>query len=218
MKKKILNFIICVFLISIFVLGIFAAPAISTGYKMYKSAINDRSLEDAINQIKDDENYVTLDKISDEYLKLVLKSEDKRFYYHFGVDFIAIGRAMYNNFKAHSLVQGGSTITQQLAKNLYFSFEKKYERKIAETFVAINLEKMLTKDEILELYCNIAYFGEGCYGLRKAANYYYGVEPIDLSAEQAYALVYTLRSPNYYNPNVYKPISVYKFLSYQHAV
>ncbi|MDU5082438.1 glycosyl transferase [Tissierella sp. P1] len=218
MKKKIITFITCIFLIGIFVLGIFTAPTIITGYKMYQSVINDISLENAINQVRDDENYIKLDKISDEYLQLVLKSEDKRFYRHFGIDFLAIGRAMYNNIKAHSLVQGGSTITQQLAKNLYFSFEKKYERKIAETFVAIDLEKMLTKDEILELYCNIVYFGEGCYGIKEAANYYYGVEPSDLSTEQAYALVYTLKSPNNYNPNVYKPIAVYKFLSYQNAI
>ncbi|MBU5425988.1 transglycosylase domain-containing protein [Tissierella pigra] len=209
MKKKIIVLIICIFLMGIFALGIFTAPTIITGYEMYKSAIDNTNLEDAINQVRDDENYIELDKISDDYLKLVLKSEDKRFYYHFGIDFIAIGRAAYNNLKADSLVQGGSTITQQLAKNLYFSFDKKYERKIAEVFVAIDLEKMVTKDEILELYCNIAYFGEGCYGIKEAANYYYGVDPIELSTEQSYALVYTLKSPNNYNPNVYKPIAVY---------
>lgn len=209
-----MKFITCILLIGIFGLVVFTTPTIITGYKMYKSAINDKSLKDAINQVRDDENYITLDKISDNYLQLVLKSEDKRFYYHFGVDFISIGRAMYNNMKAHSLVQGGSTITQQVAKNLYFSFEKKYERKIAETFVAINIENMLTKDEILELYCNIVYFGEGCYGIKQAANYYYNVEPMKLSHEQASALVYTLKSPNYYNPNVHKPMEEYKSLLY----
>ncbi|WP_353097589.1 biosynthetic peptidoglycan transglycosylase [Tissierella praeacuta] len=214
MKNKIIKFIICVLLTGIFGLAVFTAPTIITGYKMYKSAINDVSLEDAINEVRENENYITLDKISDKYLQLVVKSEDKRFYHHLGVDFISIGRAMYNNVKAHSLVQGGSTITQQLAKNLYFSFDKKYERKIAETFVAINIENMLSKDEILELYCNIVYFGEGCYGIKEAANYYYNVDPMKLSHEQASALVYTLKSPNYYNPNVYKPMGEYKSLLY----
>jgi membrane peptidoglycan carboxypeptidase len=100
--------------------------------------------------------------------------------------------------------QGGSTITQQLAKNMYFSFEKKYERKVAELFVAFQLEKELTKDEILELYCNIAYYGEGCYGLKQAAEHYYGVDPLELSEVQIVALVWTLKSPNNYNPNAYK--------------
>lgn len=189
-----------------FILTIISAikvePFISRGYYMYKQAVTEKSLEERIKEIKHDDSYINLDEISDQYIELVLKSEDKRFYFHPGIDVIATARAMYNNIKVHRFVQGGSTITQQLAKNLCFSFEKKYERKIAELFVAFELEKMLTKDEILELYCNIAYFGENCYGLKEASNHYYNVEPCELSFEQASALVYTLKSPNNYNPNV----------------
>ncbi len=162
------------------------------------------SISDKVEEIRQDENYITFDEIPEEYINQVLKSEDKRFYYHLGFDPISTTRAMANNIMAGRFEQGGSTITQQLAKNMYFSFEKKYERKVAELFVAFQLEKELTKDEILELYCNIAYYGEGCYGLKQAAEHYYGVDPLELSEVQIVALVWTLKSPNNYNPNAYK--------------
>ena len=96
-------------------------------------------------------------------------------------------------------MEGGSTITQQLAKNLYFTFDKKLERKVAELFVAFQLEHMLTKDEILELYCNVVYFGEGCYGLQEASEHYYNISSDELSVEQASALAFTIKRPNYNN-------------------
>lgn len=179
------------------------SPIISTGYGMYKTATNEMSITDKIEEIRQEEDYIIFDEIPEEYIKQVLKSEDKRFYYHFGLDPISTARAMAYNIVDGSFLQGGSTITQQLAKNMYFSFEKKYERKIAELFVAYDLEKELTKNEILELYCNIAYFGEGCYGLKQAAEHYYGVNPLELSQDQIKALVWTIKSPNNYNPNAY---------------
>lgn len=180
------------------------SPIVVTGYEMYKTAIETMSISDKVEEIRQDENYITFDEIPEEYINQVLKSEDKRFYYHMGFDPISTTRAMVNNIMAGRFEQGGSTITQQLAKNMYFSFEKNYERKVAELFVAFQLEKELTKDEILELYCNIAYYGEGCYGLKQAAEHYYGVDPLELSEVQIVALVWTLKSPNNYNPNAYK--------------
>lgn len=210
MKKK----AVILLLVSIFfIIGVHfftkVYPIVASGYKMYQEAIQENSIESIIEEVKEDDNYVTLDEISQEYLAQVLKSEDRRFYYHFGVDPIAITRAMYNNIQAGSFIQGGSTITQQLAKNMYFSFDKKLDRKVAELFVAFKLEKMLTKEEILELYCNIIYFGENCYGLKEATNHYYGVAPIELSTTQVSALVKTIKSPNNYNPNVYKIAGAY---------
>jgi membrane peptidoglycan carboxypeptidase len=180
------------------------SPIVVTGYEMYKTAVEAMSISDKVEEIRQDKNYITFDEIPEEYIKQVLRSEDKRFYYHFGFDPISTTRAMANNLMAGRFEQGGSTITQQLAKNMYFSFEKNYERKVAELFVAFQLEKELTKDEILELYCNIAYYGEGCYGLKQAAEHYYGVDPLELSEVQIVALVWTLKSPNNYNPNAYK--------------
>lgn len=204
MKKRIfIRSFFALVIIGIILLVAFSAPIIKSGYDMYKNAINNKSLETAIEEVRNKENYIKIKDISKKFTQEVLKSEDKRFYYHYGFDLLATARAMYNNLKAKSFAQGGSTITQQLAKNIYFSFEKKYERKVAELLVSIDLENMLTKEEILELYCNIAYFGEGCYGVKEAANHYYGVEPNALSNEQISALVFTLKSPNNYNPNVY---------------
>lgn len=205
MKKKIVLSLKTMLLICTIAAGIFMAPIISTGYSMYQDAVKETTLEEAVNKVRASENYIELEDVSDMFVSEVLKSEDKRFYDHPGIDFLATGRAMYNNLKEGSFVQGGSTITQQLAKNLYFSFDKKLERKVAEVFVAADLEKILTKDEILELYLNIAYFGEGCYGLQEASNHYYGVTPKSLSTEQVSSLVFTLKSPNNYNPNVYQP-------------
>ena len=207
MKRKVISRILLVVVILAVVgIGMKVAPIVDEGYKMYTAAVEEASLKEAITAVKSDKDYVTIDQISDSFLEEVIESEDRRFYSHGGIDLYATARAMFHNIKAGRFVEGGSTITQQLAKNLYFSFEKKYERKVAELFVAMDIEKMLNKDEILELYCIIAYFGEGCYGLQEAANYYYGVEAADLSNEQADALVWTLKSPNRYNPNVYEGI------------
>lgn len=177
-------------------------PYVQRGYTMYREAVDAKSIDEAIQEIRDKDNYVTYEEISQTYIKIMLKSEDRRFYYHTGFDPIATTRAMFNNIIAGRYVQGGSTLTQQLAKNMYFSFEKRIERKIAELFVVYQLENKLTKKEILELYCNMAYYGQGCYGIQEAALHYYGVNASELNKEQSDALAFTLKSPENYNPNV----------------
>ena len=176
-------------------------PISFRGYRMYESAIRDTSIQEKVYEIRNDESYATLKEISPLFLLGVLESEDQSFYRHRGIDYKSTSRAILTNMKALELVEGGSTITQQLAKNLFFSFEKKFERKIAEVFVVRRLENQLTKNDILELYCNIAYFGEGNYGIEEATIYYFDKYPGDLSAEEAKILVKTLKSPSYYNPN-----------------
>lgn len=203
MKKRVFKLFIVFILVTFMIILLKIFPTIKLGYEMYKNAVNEISVEQMVEQVRSDDNYIKLEDISKEYITLLLQSEDKRFYYHFGFDPIAMARAMYSNIKLGYFAQGGSTITQQLAKNLYFSFEKKMERKVAELFVAFELERLLTKDEILELYCNVAYFGEGCYGIKEASHHYYGVSPSTLTMEQASSLVFTLKSPNRYNPNAY---------------
>ena len=109
---------------------------------------------------------------------------------------------MLTNLATWSYKEGGSTITQQLAKNLCLSFEKSLDRKFAEVFIAWQLERDDSKDEILEMYLNITYLGEGNYGIKAASNYYYNVEPSQLTKEQAEVLVRTLKSPSVYNPSI----------------
>ncbi len=200
-KRKLLYGVLVVCLACMIAVGCLVTPVIIRGYDMYKAAVTAVSIDEKVAEIRSDEDYLPLEQISDEYLTSLVKSEDKRFYNHSGFDYLATARAMMNNVRARAFKEGGSTITQQLAKNMFFSFEKKLERKVAELFVVRELENRLSKDEILELYCNVIYFGENCYGIKEAANHYYGVEPSELNSDQVDALVYTIKSPNNYNPN-----------------
>ena len=126
------------------------------------------SLEDKVAEVKSKENYTTIEEMPQMYINAVVSVEDHRFYDHGGIDIIAIGRAFINDIKAMSFVEGGSTITQQLAKNMYFTQEKKIERKIAEVFMAWKIEDNYSKEEIFELYVNSIYFGDGYYTIHDA--------------------------------------------------
>ena len=171
------------------------------GYQIYQDKIQEQSLSERVNQLKSKEDYVTLDQISPIYKEAVLESEDRRFYKHGPVDYYGLARAMLTNLTTFSFKEGGSTITQQLSKNLCLSFEKDLSRKFAEVFIARDLEKMYSKDEILEMYLNITYLGEGNYGIQAASQYYYHIDAIDLNKQQCDILVKTLKRPSVYNPS-----------------
>ena len=163
--KKVIGKILIVIFVVLLSFGLIIA---GTGYNMYKEAIDKTSLEEKVMQIKEKDNYTTLDEMPDIYKKAVVAVEDHRFYTHGGIDIIAIGRAIWNDIKAMSFVEGGSTITQQLAKNMYFTQEKIIERKIAEVFMAWQIENKYSKQEIFELYVNTIYFGDGYYTVKDA--------------------------------------------------
>ena len=131
------------------------------GYRMYQEALEEKSLVQIRKETVEDENFVSAEQLPDIYKKAVVSVEDKRFYRHKGIDPIGIARAFYHNIRARKLLEGGSTITQQVAKNFYFDMDQTVERKIAEIFMAIAMEKEFTKEEILELYVNHIYFGDG---------------------------------------------------------
>ena len=126
--------------------------------------------------------------------------EDNRFYEHKGVDPRGLARAFYNNIIAQEITEGGSTITQQLAKNAYLTQDRTFKRKIQEIFLALQLEKQYTKQEILELYLNQIYFGQGAYGVQAAAKTYFGKNVEDLSLNECAILAGIPKSPNYYSP------------------
>ncbi|MBR1646397.1 MAG: PBP1A family penicillin-binding protein [Selenomonadaceae bacterium] len=126
--------------------------------------------------------------------------EDNRFYEHKGVDPRGLLRAFYTNIVAHEIAEGGSTITQQLAKNAYLTQDRTYKRKIQEIFLALQLEKQYTKQEILELYLNQIYFGQGAYGVQAAAKTYFGKNVEDLNLAECAMLAGIPKSPNYYSP------------------
>lgn len=130
----------------------------------------------------------------------VLATEDRRFYDHFGVDPWGLLRAMIVNIRAGAIVQGGSTITQQVAKNLFLTPERTLERKVQEFLLALWIERKFSKDEILSLYLNRAYFGAGTYGVDAAARKYFGTSADRISTYQAAMLAGLLRAPSRYNP------------------
>lgn len=170
------------------------------GYEMYQNAIEAQSLEDKVNEIQSREGYTKIEELPETYLDAVVSVEDHRFYDHIGLDFIAIGRAIVNDIKAGRFVEGGSTITQQLAKNLYFTQEKKMERKIAEVFAALDLEDAYSKDEILELYVNSIYFGDGYDNVGQASAGYFGKKPEEMTMYESTLLAGIPNAPSKYAP------------------
>lgn len=173
---------------------------VGNGYDMYKQAIEQISVEDKITEIKDKENYTNFSELPQMYKNAVIAVEDHRFYKHNGIDIIAIGRSAFNDIKAMSFVEGGSTITQQLAKNIYFTQEKKIERKIAEVFMAFEIEKNCDKDEILELYLNTSYFGDGYYTPKEACRGYFNKELNEMTDYECILLAGIPNAPSVYAP------------------
>ena len=145
-----------------------------SGYLLYREALGRAPIEEVVESSRSDDSYVRMDDLPDVYLDAVVAIEDHRFYDHPGFDVIAICRAAWHDLVTLSLEQGGSTITQQLAKNLFFTQEKRLDRKVAEVFMAFDLERSYTKREILELYVNSSYFGDGYTGIGQAAPGYLG--------------------------------------------
>src|ERR1700756_3867211 len=148
---------------------------------------------------------VPLDEFPDHLIKAVLSTEDRHFYEHFGIDFQGTFRALMTNAQAGGVVQGGSTLTQQLAKNLFLSNERTIERKINEAFLALWLETHLTKNEILKLYLDRAYLGGGAFGVDAAAEYYFGKSVRDVTLAEAAMLAGMFKAPTKFSPLVNLP-------------
>ena len=134
-------------------------------------------------------------------INAVLATEDARFYQHFGVDVQGTLRAMVENARAHDVKQGGSSITQQLAKNLFLTPERTLRRKINEAFLALWIEARLSKDEILKLYLDRSYLGGGTYGVEAASQFYFGKSVRDVSLSEAAMLAGLFKAPSKYAPH-----------------
>ena len=187
-------------IISILVVVLAGALLTYKGYTIYKKALDEISVVDKVASIKEKENYTKIEDMPKFYLNAVIAVEDHRFYEHGAIDFISIGRAIWTNVKSFELREGGSTITQQLAKNIYFTQEKTALRKISEIFMAYEIERNCDKDEILELYLNTSYFGDGYYCVKRAANGYFGKDPIDMNEYESSLLAGIPNAPSVYAP------------------
>lgn len=196
--KKILKRIILLVLLA----GIcFSGFIITSGYALYKEATKHQSVAEKVLSIRRGEDYTALEDIPDIYKEAVISAEDRRFYKHVGVDFSSMVRALFANLKSGDFSQGGSTITQQLAKNMFFSHEKSLSRKAAELFVVYQLEDDYAKDVILELYINTVYYGDGYYSIKDAARGYFNCSPAEMSDYECTLLAGVPNAPSVYAPS-----------------
>lgn len=171
------------------------------GYDLYKDTIKEIPVAEISNNIQSQENFTPYDELPQIYIDAVISAEDKRFENHFGIDVFAISRAAWTDIKTLSFAEGGSTITQQIAKNLLFTQEKKLERKFAEIFAAFALEREYSKKELFEIYVNTIYFGDGYYGIYDASQGYFGKTPSELTDYEAVMLAGLPNAPSNYSPD-----------------
>lgn len=148
------------------------------------------------------ENRVTvaLGDVPSHVRRAVIAVEDARFYEHRGVDIVGTTRAVWHNIRAGRVVEGGSTITQQLARLLFLTPERVLSRKLTEMAIALEIERRLTKNEILERYLNEIYFGQGAYGIEMASRIYFGKRARELSLPEGAMLAGIIRAPSLYTP------------------
>ena len=154
--------------------------------------------------IKHDDS-IPFEQLPDHFIKAVLATEDRRFFSHFGIDVVGTLRALTVNARASGVVQGGSSITQQLAKNLFLTNERSLDRKVKEAYLALWLEHHLSKKEILKLYLDRAYMGGGAFGVQAAAQFYFGKSARDINLAEAAMLAGLFKAPTKYSPNVNLP-------------
>ncbi len=225
--KKLIKRVLLLLLVCGIILG---SIATYQGYKVYEKALNEMSVKDKVVEIKEEKtNYKTIDELPQDYVNAVIAVEDRRFYTHNGIDMISILRAIMKDIQSMELIEGGSTITQQLAKNIYFTQKKELTRKIAEIFMAFEIERNCTKDEIFELYVNTSYFGDGYYCVGDAAEGYFDKEPKDMDLYESTLLAGIPNAPSVYAPTknpeiakqrqaqVLKKMVKYKYLTQSEA-
>lgn len=196
---KIFKKIIIILLVLILLAGIIG---FIVGYSVYSDALKEKPLVSRMDEIENDEHFVPFSELPKNYINAVVSVEDHRFYDHGPIDFIAIGRAIWVNVTNFELREGGSTITQQLAKNVILSQDETATRKLGEIVAAFDIEKNYSKDDILALYVNTCYFGEGYYGIYDASMGYYNKEPKDLTLDEATMLAGVPNAPSVYAPTV----------------
>ncbi len=172
------------------------------GYVHYSNKLKEQPLIQRIESITNKEHFISFDELPKNYVNAVIAVEDHRYYDHGPVDFIGITRALYTNIRDKEFDEGGSTITQQVAKNVIFNQDKTLVRKLGEVFGAYDLEKNYTKQEIFALYVNSAYFGDGYYCIYDASMGYFNKEPKDLNLNEASMLAGIPNAPSVYSPTV----------------
>ena len=197
-----MKFIRRLFILLILIVIVIGSLMIIAGHSYYSKALKEKPLITRVEEITSNENFVKFEDMSSYYRNAVISVEDHRYYDHGPVDFIGISRALYTNIRDKEFDEGGSTITQQVAKNVIFNQDKTLIRKFGELFGAYDLEKNYSKEEILALYVNTNYFGDGYYGIYDASKGYYNKNPKDLNLDEASMLAGVPNAPSVYAPTV----------------
>jgi penicillin-binding protein 1A len=174
----------------------------SIGHMPTATVVFDREEKPAFTIFQEQRHEVPLASMSPNLINAVIAIEDQRFYDHHGIDPWRIAGSVWANIRSGELAQGGSTITQQLARQSFLTLDKKFRRKLKEAYLALRIEWMYSKEEILELYLNKIYFGSGHYGVEAAARGYFGKSAADLSVEEATLIAGLIQSPSAYDPRV----------------
>ena len=174
---------------------------------MYQSAAKEHPIAEIAGAVREQEGFTTYEELPKIYIDAVIAAEDKRFESHCGIDALAIIRAVGKDLATLSFAEGGSTITQQIAKNQLFTQEKRVERKAAEVFAAFALEQEYSKQELFEIYVNTIYFGSGYYGIYDAAQGYFHKKPQDLTDYEAVMLAGLPNAPSAYSPDRSKELA-----------
>lgn len=178
------------------------SPTVHNTEALYDHVYRIVRLKNAVATKIDHKNYVKLDDIPLTFQQAIIAVEDNRFYHHYGFDVEGILRATLVNMQTGSYTEGGSTITQQLVKNLFLNQEKSFTRKTEEFILAIDMELCYSKEEILEMYVNTIYFGSGAYGIKDACQTYFAKNPSDLTLAESALLAGVPNAPSLYSPFV----------------
>lgn len=199
MVKRLLNILVNLIILSAVIMVILGSIIAVRGFMLYKNSLKYKSLAAVAGEIRSEKLYTPTAELPDFYLKAVVAIEDRDFYKHGGIKVSSMLRALIADIKAGAPVQGGSTITQQLAKNQLFTQEKTVDRKIAEIFAAFAIEREFDKEEILELYVNSIYFGDGGCGIGSASEKLFGKPPFKLSRFECAMLAGIPNAPSKYS-------------------
>lgn len=195
--KIILRVVLIILALVVLAVGFFAVR----GAILWGESKEELSIAQAAQNIRSDEEFTKYEELPEFYIDAVISVEDRKFFKHGGISIKGIVRALLYDIKVGSLDQGGSTITQQVAKNVWLLEEENVNRKFAEVWAAFDLERELSKNEIFELYVNTIYFGSGYYGIGEAARGYYDKEPSELSDYECAMLAGLPNAPSVYSPD-----------------
>ena len=198
LKRFVKRLLSCLLLAALFVLVVIGGTLGVQGWRLYRATAAQKPIASLYDEISSRPGFASCDQLPQTYIDAVISVEDSRFERHHGIDPAAIVRALWADLRTRSLAEGGSTLTQQLAKNELFTQDKHLARKAAEMLAAFDLEKAYSKQQIFEMYANTIYFGNGCYGITQAAEGYFGKEPAQLTDAEAVFLAGLPNAPSLY--------------------